>query len=358
MHTIPANRPAALGIVGLGSWGEQMAMAAETIPDVHIAACYSRTPQTREDFARRFGCEASHSYENMLESRELDGILVMTPNLAHQDQVLAAAACGKHVLVDKPISVSLEAGLDMVQACEQAGVVLAVGHQTRREAPLRQLKSLLLSGALGAPVLVEGNYSHDGGLHLDENQWRWSRQECPGGPLIQIGIHLVDTLQYLFGQITRVTSWQRRLAVAADIDDVTCTLLEFGSGLIGYLGSTYASRFSHWLTVYATHQNAHYDQFTGLILTHDTWSTGPARDQVSGPAKVTPPVPTLQEQLAEFVHCMRTGERPEVDGTQALRATAVVLAAVESAKTGGPVVVEEMLARAQQRASSHRPTVA
>ncbi len=345
MRFIPSDRPAALGIVGLGNWGEQVALAAETMSELNIAACYARTPQTRTDFAKRFGCRPCSSYADMLRDTSLDGILVMTPNLAHREQVVAAAAHGKHVLVDKPISSSIDDGVAMIRACQEAGVLLAVGHQTRREEPLRRLKALLAAGDLGTPVMVEGNYSHSGGLKLSQADWRWSRQECPGGSLIQIGIHLIDTLTYLFGPIARVQSWQRHVLTQADIDDVTCTLLEFESGLLGYLGSTYASSFSHWLKVYCTERNAFYDQLVGLTLTQDSWESGPVRDLVETHAKVTAPIPAVQEELAEFVHCMRTGKRPEVDGEQALRSVAVVLAAVESAKTGKPISVDELLKR-------------
>jgi predicted dehydrogenase len=330
-------------MVGLGDWGEQVALAAEPLPAVNIVTCYARTPQTRSDFAQRFGCTPSSSYQEMLEDPSIDGILVMTPNSAHREQVVAAAAHGKHVLVDKPISSSIEDGAAMVRACDEAGVVLAVGHQTRREAPLVKLKALLEAGDLGVPVMIEGNYSHGGGLQIKPGQWRSSREECPGGPLIQIGIHLIDTLHYLLGPIVRVQSWQRRVLTKADFDDVTGTLLEFENGLLGYLGSNYASSFSHWLKVYCTHQNAFYDQLTGLTLTQDSWERGPVRELAETGAEVTPPILAVQEELTEFVQCMRTGNRPEVDGEQALRSVATVLAAVESAATGQPIVVDELL---------------
>ena len=345
MQLISGDRPAALGIVGLGSWGENMALAAEPMSELSIVACYARTPQTRSNFAERFGCRPCSSYLEMLQDESVDAVLIMTPNTAHREQVVAAAAHGKHVLVDKPISSSIVDGIAIVRACEEAGVILAVGHQTRREGALRRLKALLAGGDLGTPVMIEGNYSHDGGLRLTHAQWRSSREECPGGSLIQIGIHVIDTLHYLFGPISRVQSWQRRAVAEVDIDDVTCTLLEFESGLVGYLGSTYASSFSHWLRVYGTDKNAYYDQLVGLTLTQDSWDRGPVRELMETAASVTAPIPAVQEELAEFVQCMRTGSRPEVDGKQALLSVAVVLAAVESAKTGRPVSIDGLMER-------------
>lgn len=339
------DRVVRLGLAGLG-WGEQVALAAQQSPAVAIAACYARSVETRLAFSQRFGCRACSSYEDMLQDDSLDGIVIMTPNEAHREQVIAAAAHGKHCLVTKPIATSIEAGLAMIQACEQAGVILAVGHQSRREPPLRHLKKLLTTASLGTPVLVEANISSGDGLGIQPGQWRWSRHECPGGPLLQIGVHHIDTLQYLLGPIERVQGWQRRALVQAEIDDMTVTLLEFESGLLGYLGSVYTSSESCWIKVYGTKANALYDQQLGLSLSQDTWADGPQRTLVQAGINLKQaPISTMQEEIAEFAACIRTGQAPEIDGRQGLRNLAVVLAALESNQTGRPVSVAELLAR-------------
>jgi predicted dehydrogenase len=279
----------------------------------------------------------------MLRDRTVEGIVVMTPNRAHLEQVVAAAAHGKHCLVTKPIATSIQDGEAMIRACKEAGVVLAVGHQSRREPALRRLKELLVAGDLGAPVLVECNFSTGRGGEIRADQWRWTRDECPGGPLIQLGIHHVDTLQFLLGPIVRVHGWQRRARVEAEIDDVTCTLLEFENGLLGYLGSVYSSSQACWIKVYGTAANAHYDQHLGLILSQDSWQRGAVRQPASKGMVLKAPIPTMREEVAEFALCIRTGKKPDIDGVQALRNLAVVLAAVHSGKTDNPVWVDDVL---------------
>jgi predicted dehydrogenase len=279
----------------------------------------------------------------MLNDRSVEGVVVMTPNRAHREQVVAAAAYGKHCLVTKPIATSIQDGEAMIRACMEADVVLSVGHQSRREPALRRLKELLVAGDLGEPVLVEGNFSTGRGGEIQAGQWRWTRDECPGGPLIQLGIHHVDTLQYLLGPIVRVHSWQRRAQVEAEIDDVTCTLLEFESGLLGYLGSIYSSSPACWIKVYGTAANAHYDQHLGLNLSQDSWQRGAVRQPEAKGIELKAPIPTMREEVAEFALCIRTGKKPDIDGVQALRNLAVVLAAVRSGKTGSPVLVDDLL---------------
>jgi predicted dehydrogenase len=339
-------------LVGAGYWGTQVALAAALDPGVELVACHSRSPEAREAFAHRHGCRACTSYGEMLTDPAIQGIVVMSPNQAHRNHVEAAAAAGKHVLVTKPIATTIEDGIAMIRACERAGVILAVGHQSRREPAIRRLRQLLAAGALGQPVMAEANISTGNGILIRPEQWRWKRNECPGGPLIQLGIHHVDTLQYLLGPIVRVLGWQHRRYVPADIDDVTMTLLEFESGTSSYLGAGYASGQACWIKLYGTLAVAHYDQHLGLTLSHDTWEAGPARRQEAPGIPLQPPIPTMREEVCEFAECLRTGKPPEIDGWQALRNLAVVLAAVRSQQTGLAVAVEDVLPLPSERRST------
>jgi len=355
MEASPSSQPVHLGLVGVGHWGTQVALAAALDPGVELVACYSRSPEAREAFAHRHGCRAYKSYEEMLADPAIQGIVVMSPNLAHRNHVEAAAAAGKHVLVTKPIATTIEDAVVMIRACERAGVILAVGHQSRREPAIRRLRQLLATGTLGRPVMVEANISTGNGMLIRPEQWRWKRNECPGGPLIQLGIHHVDTLQYLLGPIVRVLGWQHRRFVPADIDDVTATLLEFESGASGYLGAGYASGQACWIKLYGTLAVAHYDQHLGLTLSRDTWEAGPARRQEAPGIPLQPPIPTTREEVGEFAECIRTGKPPEIDGSQALRNLAVVLAAIRSQQTGQSVTVEDVLSTRPEGRPASRP---
>jgi UDP-N-acetyl-2-amino-2-deoxyglucuronate dehydrogenase len=334
-----------LGIVGLGNWSKQIFQAVDRLPEVKITRCYSRYPDTRKAFASEFDCVACERYEEMLEDPGIDGVVVMSSNAAHEKDVTLAASRGKHIFVTKPIATTIAAGRRMIDACSQNEVVLAVEHQTRREPALRKLKEILDSGELGAVRLVEANYSTPNGLKIQEGDWRWSEKECPGGALIQIGIHVIDTLQYLLGPVSRVFSWQD--SGGLNVAGITATLLDFESDLRGYLGSSYVTGFSHWIKVYGTKKNAFFSELGGLTLTEDSWEEGEVREDIAPPANVTPPMPTIVEEIGEFARCIRTGESPEIGGEAALRNLAVVLAAVESDKSGKPVEIASLLKESQ-----------
>jgi predicted dehydrogenase len=337
------DKPVRLGIVGLGDWSRQIFRAVDQLPDVKITHCYSRYPGTREAFASEYDCVACEQYEQMVSDPLIDGVVVMSSNAAHEKDVTLAASGGKHILVTKPIATTVAAGKRMIDVCAQNGVILAVEHQTRREPALRKLKAILDAGELGSVRLVEANYSTPNGLKINEEDWRCGEDECPGGALIQIGIHVVDTLHFLLGPVGSVFSWQDRGGLKVDMPGVTATLLEFESGLRGYLGSSYVSSFSHWIKVYGTKKNAFFSELGGLVLTADSWEEGQIREEVAPPADVTAPMPTIIEEIGEFARCIRTGESPEIRGETALHNLAVVLAAVESAKLGRPVEVSSLL---------------
>ena len=332
-----------LGIIGLGNWSRQIFHAVDQLPDVKITQCYSRYSDTREAFASEYDCVACERYEQMVEDPQIDGIVVMSSNLAHEKDLTLAAARGKHIFVTKPIATTIAAAKRMIDVCSQNEVILAVEHQTRREPALRKLKEVLDSGKMGTVRLVEANYSTPNGLKIKQGDWRCCENECPGGVLIQVGIHVIDTLHFLLGPIGSVFSWQDRGGLKVDIPGVTATLLDFESGLQGYLGSSYVSSFSHWIKVYGTQKNAFWSELGGLILTEDSWEEDQVRQDVTPGANVTAPMPAIVEEIGEFVRCIRTGESPEIGGQTALHNLAVVLAAVESAKSGGPVEVASLL---------------
>jgi predicted dehydrogenase len=131
-----------------------------------------------------------------------------------------------------------------------AGVSLMVGHCFRRLGAARRAKGLLDEGVLGTIVLAEASFSLPGTLTPD--QWRFYRQTCPGGPLMQLGIHHADTLQYLLGPVRRVRGAFAHLVTQAEIDDVGVALLEFEGGARGALTSSYVSPKTFSLRLFGT----------------------------------------------------------------------------------------------------------
>ncbi len=330
--------PVRLGLVGL-SWGERVARAAATLPTVRLAACFARTATVREEFAGRFGCTACPTYDAMLADASLDGVVVMTPNGTHRELAVAALRAGKHVLVTKPIAANLADARAMIAAAAEAGKLLMVGHQSRRQPAVRKLKALLAEGALGQVASIEGNTSSSTGWTRAPGSWRDTEEECPGGPLLQLGIHYIDNFQYLLGNVVRVAAVHHRLKAGGGPPDVSQVLLELKSGATGTLTSSYVCGPGRWIRLAGTDAVSVFDGAKGLHLTRGS----------SPPEIVVPPTPmeeiiaaSLREELAEFACCIQEGITPETGGAAGARNLAVVLAALESQRRRAWVEVEEL----------------
>src|SRR6059036_1244235 len=211
--------------IGTGRWGGTLADAAGRGTGLSIVACTSRSAENRAAFAKTYGCRDLPTLDAVLADREVEGVLITTPHTAHAEHIVAAASAGKHVFVDKPFTLTLAEARRATEACRRARVVLAVGHQRRRQAASRALKRLLDDGTLGRAAQIEGNFSADIGFTLKPGMWRTVRAETPGGPMTNLGIHHVDTFQYLLGPIARVMAFSRRVALTdVQIDDATLIL--------------------------------------------------------------------------------------------------------------------------------------
>jgi len=339
-----------VALIGLGSWSGVIADAAQRSKKVRMVTCYTRRPEKRAAFSKKYGCDQEKSLEEVLKRKDVEGVLLTTPNALHAEHTVLAARGGKHVFVDKPIANTLEDGEKMVEACRKAGVVLLVGHDMRRLSGFRKMKELLDRGAVGKPVMVESNFSAGLGFELTPEKWRWSGDDagCPAGALMTMGVHHADTLNYFLGPIKEVFAYFGKLYIPAEVEDVTMTVFRFESGVLGYLGSSYATPRTNWVQVYGTEgilfcsvslPNVPFDEYLRVWTVVDRYT----RLQVSGKGKDQPetiPLPIgdpILEEIDEFADCIRTGKKPETDGQGALAALALIRAAIDSARTGKPV---------------------
>jgi predicted dehydrogenase len=329
-----------VALIGTGMWGRQLATAVRRASSLWLVTCYSRNVARRVAFAADQDCEAAASFEAAVEHLEVQGVLLVTPNHVHAEQAIACAGRGKHVFVEKPIADTVSDGLVMQQACDDAGLTLLVGHGFRRLGAARKVKQLVESGALGTVVLAEANFSLPGRLTPDK--WRYYRKTCPGGPLMQLGIHQADTLQYWLGPVRQVQGSFARLATAAEIDDVGTVLLEFESGARGTLTSSYVSPKTFYLRLYGTEANLLYetdmsvwprtgqvDAATSLVL-----QTKHGREALEFEQR-----DMLVEELEEFARCIRGEAEPETGAAPALAALRLIRAAIESHERGQVVIV-------------------
>jgi predicted dehydrogenase len=310
---------AGVALIGIGMWGGRMAAAAERA-GLRVVTCYARDEERRGAFAARTGCEAANSLEAALEHPDVEGVLLVTPNDVHAEQAIAAAERGRHVFVEKPIADTLEAAERMREACSRAGVTLAVGHAFRRLGAARRVAELVRDGALGQVVLAEATFSLPGSF--PSHAWRAHRDRNPGGPLMQLGIHHVDTLASWLGPIERSAGRFARVATDAEIDDVGVVTLEFAGGALGVVTGSYVSPKTLALRLQGT--DAVLDYRTDFSVWPDAQALDRSTTLTLGNERVGfDERDMLAEELAEFGRCIHEGGEPATgadEGIQALRA--------------------------------------
>ena len=333
------TKPVRVAAVGVGGWGRVLAEAAAKNTGLTLVACTSRSAEHRDAFAKAYGCRPLPSLDAVLADAGVEGVLISTTHAVHAEQIVAAAGAGKHVFVEKPFTLTVTDAQRATEACRRARVTLAVGHQRRKSPASRALKRLLDEGALGRVAQIEGNFSGTLGFTFKPGIWRADRAETPGGAMTNIGIHHVDTYQYLLGPIARVSAFSRRVALTGvEIDDTTSILFEFASGSLGYLGTSWVhANRTATITLHGTEAHA-WSEADGTRLFLAGRGEAERRELSLAPAD------PVVEELAEFARCVRDGSRPEVSGEEGTANVAVLEAIVESAATGRAVAVKSAVA--------------
>ena len=339
-----------VALIGAGSWAGVIANAVQRSQRVRMVTCHTRTPEKRQAFSNKYGCDQEKSFEDVLKRDDVEGVLLTTPNAIHAEQTVLAAQHGKHVFVDKPIANTLADGKKMVETCQRAGVVLLVGHDMRRLSGFRKMKELMDQGAIGKPVMVESNFSGRIGFELTPDKWRWYGDDsgCPAGSLMTMGVHHADTLNHYFGPIKKVSAFFNKLYTPADVEDVTMTIFEFESGVLGYLGSTYVSPRANWVYIYGTEAhlfctlslpNVAFDEYLRIWSVVDKYTVLQLFEKTKDKPETIPLSigDPIVEEMDEFGDCIRTGKEPETDGQGGVVALALIRAAIDSARLGKPV---------------------
>jgi len=330
--------PLRVACIGMGWWSDVLADAVKRTDKLNIVACFSRSADKREAFAKKYGCRAMSSYEAILADKEIEAIINTTPNDAHLGTTRQAADAGKHVFLDKPIANSVSEGRKITDICRNAGVVLALGYQRRRESHFRWVKREIDAGKFGKLVNAEANISRDRLGKIDLSSWRYQAAGMPGGVMLQIGIHYADVLEYLMGPVRAVSGRSAQLVLPGDNPDVASLILEHENGALSTLNASYASASEYYLmNIYGKNATAYYDLHYGLrLLKRGEEKAAPVQAAKND---------TFVEELEEFAAAVRGGPAPEVGGEYATTSLAVIRAGIVSAREGRKVEVAEILGR-------------
>jgi len=185
--------------------------------------------------------ELKPSYEAILDDPEIDAVVLVTPNSQHVSQTLAAVKAGKHVFCEKPFSLDGAGAQEAIDAAKEAGLTVGVGYSRRFHPEMTALRDKVKSGELGEILHIEATMTFPNALYLKPGAWRADTSETPCGGLTPMGVHAIDGMIDLVGEIDEVYCQSFRRAIEVEADDTTSILFRMKDGCSGYLGTMTAT---------------------------------------------------------------------------------------------------------------------
>jgi len=287
-------------------------------------------------------------YREALADPAVEAVAICLPHALHAPVAVEAADAGKHVLCEKPLAGTLEDADRMIEAAERAGRILMVAENVRYSPLYVRVRTLLEEGVIGRLAVVEmTRQAYLTRSLLEDRRWFLEERMAAGGIMMSGGIHDVETMRMLVGEVESVTALRARQRFPEmEGDDTSVALLAFRGGAVGTLVESFCMKS---LTTAAGNEvhTLRIDGDLGSLSTEDGQTIrlfSERADLLLGGEPVehtihVPPADTFALEAARFLEALRTGREPMTSGRSQRRALEVVLAAYESMRTGQPVHV-------------------
>ena len=338
-----------IGILGGGGISETHARAAQEVGGIEIVAFAGRNFESVRQLAARFGGVSYTNLDEFLRHKTIDAVIIGSPSALHAAQGIAAAERGLHVLVEKPIDVTVERADALIDACERANVKLAVCYQDRFAPDSERLKQFIDRNGLGKILLVTSHVKwYRPPEYYSTSGWRGKPEFDGGGALMNQGVHTIDLVLWLLGNVKSVYALSRTTLHDIESEDTLVATFEFANGAIGTFeaatsafpgyerrveitGSEGTIIFKHDRIVAADLKT----EFPGGLSdqTHDTnrSASSPVVSDVSGHKRI----------IQDFLRAISSNATARCDGREARRSVELVQAIYKSAELGKPINLSE-----------------
>ncbi|MHA1299120.1 MAG: Gfo/Idh/MocA family protein [Candidatus Helarchaeota archaeon] len=244
------------GIIGAGAVGYENTSLFKQNQNVELVSVASRTEEHASEFAKKFKMEKWYTdYKEMLEKEELDAVVICTPNNLHAEMAIAAAESGIHIFCEKPLTTSLEAADLIINAINKAKIKFMYAAHQRFFSGFNLLKEIIEKGVLGDISFVRARFTHKGPYTSwrasSKDKWFFDKNKAGGGVLLDLGIHHIDTLIWLFGAISEVTGASLGTFCKKMVwEDVASVTYKFENGTLGELEASWCALPSNIIEVH------------------------------------------------------------------------------------------------------------
>jgi predicted dehydrogenase len=348
------------GILGCGVIGPHHARAIAGLEEAELVAVADVVPELADKLAGEYGCSSHYGLGEMLSGAELDAVCVCTPSGMHSGDAITALQAGKHVVIEKPVDVTLEAADRLLRVQRATGGKVAVVSQHRFDAATLAVHRAITTEQFGhlsagsAEVRWWRSQSY-----YDSGGWRGTWELDGGGVLINQAIHSVDLLQWLMGRVVEVTAYTGLLAhERIEVEDPAVAILKFDGGALGTIVATTAAYpgLTARIAVHGDRGSAVIDD-DELVYFHaagvgqeaEAYGGGENQSEQYGGGSMGPGAGAdpgslsmaHRDQIADFVRAVKNDREPSINVEEGRKPLAIIAAIYESARTGGPIRIEE-----------------
>jgi UDP-N-acetyl-2-amino-2-deoxyglucuronate dehydrogenase len=342
-------------IVGCGMIARFHARALADVPGTKIVALVGRNAGSAEKMKAelKLECDVSDDLAAVVKRSDVHVVIITTPSGAHLDPAVLAASAGKHVVVEKPLEITLDRCDRIIEACDKNKVKLCTIFPSRFGDANLELKNAVVAGRFGRLTLGETTCKWwRAQSYYDEGGWKGTQALDGGGALMNQAIHNVDLLLWMMGPVSTIAGMTATLAhERIEVEDTAVACLRFKNGALGVIQAT----TSVWPGLPKT-IGIHGNKGSVVIEQDDLlrWEFDPAsqddeairarfRQKVGASGGSSNPASISHvghaRQLSDFVNAIKTGSSPAVDGREGRRAVEVILAIYESQRTGRVVEI-------------------
>ncbi|CAD6554155.1 Gfo/Idh/MocA family protein [Paraburkholderia metrosideri] len=348
--------------LGIGLIGAGAIMRLSHIPTVmksgiaKLVGIYDPSRERADALAESSGSRSFETLDALLDSREIDAVIIATPNNRHEEAAVAAAKAGKHILCEKPLAIDIQSATRIVKAAEEAHVVLQVGFNQRFWSQVQIAKQLIDSGFIGDVHAFRSVYSEKASAYPAASRYRYDLAQSGGATIIDLTIHRIDLARHLVGDMTGVFAELSHHVLPEKVDDNVWLLTRFANGARGGLSSDrYSPAIGDGTDLYGTEGSIHIASETlnpfhaAPLAVYTERKAADLPDVLrdahypdawwntfeGGWIKIFPPRKSpYAGQFAEFCRCIQEGAVPLASGIDGLRAQEVVQGAYISKNEG------------------------
>jgi predicted dehydrogenase len=350
------------GIIGCGMISNFHARAIADTRGAKLVACYDRTAAGADRLAASAGCHAYDDLDAMLANPYIHVVTIATPSGAHMEPCLAAARAGKHVIVEKPLEITLKRCDAMIEACEKAGVVLSTILPSRFHDSSQELHKAVAAGRFGKLTLGDAYVKwFRSQAYYDSGSWRGTWELDGGGALMNQAIHSVDLLTWIMGPVVEVRAMTGLLAhERIKVEDVALATVRFASGALGVIEATTAAYpgYLKRIEIHGSEGSAALEE-EDLVKwdflkkkPRDETILAAMQNRKSGGGGAADPAAighhAHAKQFRDVLQSIKKGVKPGIDGHEGRKSVEIILAIYKSAETGRavelPLKVDPVLA--------------